>query len=117
MHYSLKPKLFYFILSTEFAVGDKCVFLPTTITKGIYIMSQYRKLTWRHQLLRSVRLILEDYGGVAELDHIKKIVLVRQYELASSKKILNASKAEEQNLRLEACNLDELLDNLPEERW
>eukprot|EP01035_Chromulina_nebulosa_P059061 gene59061-80876_t len=79
-------------------------------------MSQYRKLTWRHQILRSLRLLLEDYGGVAELDQIKKIVLIRQYELANSKQILTVSKSVEKNLRFEASTLDELLDNLPEER-
>ena len=80
-------------------------------------MSQYRKLTWRHQILRSFRLLLEDYGGVAELDQIKKIVLIRQHELASSKNFLTISKSDERNLRVEASTLDELLDNLPEERW
>lgn len=52
-----------------------------------------------------------------ELDQIKKIVLIRQQELASSKQILNSSKTDEKNLRFEASTLDELLDNLPEERW
>jgi len=76
-----------------------------------------KTLTFRHQLIRSFRLLIEDYGGVSKLEDIKKRVLKVQNDLKIAKNILLENISAEQSLRLAAEKLQIELDELPEERW
>ena len=78
---------------------------------------KFRKLSLRHHLIRSIRLLLQDYGGVGELDQIKKKVLKAQADLLNAKQNLQFNKIKESQIRIESSSLDDLLDNLPEDRW